>query len=187
MLDLQEFGGVVARLQVSEFREYANWHHESLGDASAELDGADADGFLQHIAVPVTPGAEAAVVKEGEAFGGGRQCRVDFEIDGAVSGAEFIASSDDAPGFAGDGDHVQAVGFGDGGGGCDGDDGCEFSHGCDPLGFCSCCIGLFCPVTNAFDKIANAFRLFSEKSEKKFVPGKKSHRTWWRGGYLKKS
>ena len=121
MLDLQEFGGVVARLQVSEFREYANWHHESLGDDSAELDGADADGFLQHIAVLVTPGAEAAVVKEGEAFVVGRKRRVDFEIDGAVSGAEFIASSDDAPGFAGDGDHVQTVGLGDGVGCCEGD------------------------------------------------------------------
>lgn len=51
------------------------------------------------------------------------------------------------------------------------------------LSKCFFCIGLFCPVTNAFDKIAKAFRAFGEFSEKKFVSGtKKAAGPGWRGG-----
>lgn len=122
MLHAEDGCHVVSDVAVIQFGEQASRHHQPLGDDSAELDGADADGLFDGLSVLVAPGTETAVVQEGVAFVVDRQCRVDFEIDGAVSWAELIASGDDAPGFAIEGDHVEAVGFGDGGGGCDVDD-----------------------------------------------------------------
>lgn len=100
MLHAEDGCHIVSDVAVIQFGEQASRHHQPLEDDSAELDGADADGLFQGVAVLVAPGTEAAVVQEGVAFVVGRQRRVDFEIDGAVSGTEFIASGDDAPGFA---------------------------------------------------------------------------------------